>query len=72
MDNTDPFEPGSQIFTGTIKFWRGGYGELVTDSGVTIPLTTEGHPAFRVGARVKIIARKYKPRFFAETVIVAD
>lgn len=72
MDDTDPFEPGSQIFTGTIRFWRGGYAELVTDSGVTVPLTTQGQPAFRVGARVRIVARKYKPRFFAEKVTVAD
>ncbi len=72
MDESDPFEPGSQTFVGTIRFWRGGYGELVTDSGVTIPLSTQGQPAFRVGARVKIVARKYKPRFFAETVTNAD
>jgi uncharacterized OB-fold protein len=72
MDDTDPFEPESQIFVGTIRFWRGGYGELVTDSGVTIPLTTQGQPALRVGARVRIVARKYKPRFFAETVTIAD
>ena len=72
MDEADPFEPESQIFTGTIKVWRNGYGELVTDSGVTIPLTIKDQPAFRVGARVKIVARNYKPRFFVETVTVRD
>lgn len=72
MDEIDPFEPESQIFVGTIKFWRSGYGELVTDSGVTIPLNTQGQPAYRVGMRVRIVARKYKPRFFVEAVTASD
>ena len=72
MDEIDPFEPGSQIFVGTVKFWRNGYGELVTDSGVTVPFTMPGQSALRVGARVRIVARKYKPRFFAESVTAAD
>lgn len=72
MDEIDPFEQGSQVFVGTIKVWRNGYGEIVTDSGVTIPLTTQGQPALRIGTRVRIVARKYKPRFFAEAVTAAD
>jgi hypothetical protein len=72
MDEIDPFEPESQIFVGLIKFWRNGYGELVTDSGVTVPFNTQGRPALRVGMRVRIVARKYKPRFFAEEVSAAD
>lgn len=72
MDEIDPFEPESQVFVGTIKFWRNGYGELVTDSGVTVPLNIEGQPAYRVGTRVRIVARKYKPRYFTEAVTAAD
>jgi hypothetical protein len=72
MDEIDPFEPGSQIFVGTIKFSRSGYGELVTDSGVTVPFTTQSQSVFRIGTRVRIVARKYKPRFFAEAVTAAD
>jgi uncharacterized OB-fold protein len=72
MDGIDPFEPESQIFVGTVKFWRSGYGELVTDSGVTVPLNIEGQPALRVGMRVRIVARKYKPRYFAESITAAD
>jgi len=72
MDEIDPFEPGTQIFVGTVKFWRNGYGELVTDSGVTVPFSMQGQPAFRVGMRVRIVARKYRPRFFADSVTAAD
>jgi hypothetical protein len=72
MDEIDPFEPGSQIFVGTVKFWRNGYGELVTDSGVTVPFNTQGRPALRVGMRVRIVARKYEPRFLAEDITAAD
>jgi len=44
----------------------------VTDSGVTVPLNIEGQPALRVGMRVRIVARKYKPRYFAESITAAD
>jgi hypothetical protein len=44
----------------------------VTDSGVTIPLDIQGQPAYRVGTRVRIVARKYKPRYFTEAVTAAD
>jgi hypothetical protein len=68
----DLFEPGTQVFTGTVKVWRGDYGELLTDSGVTIPLTTQGHPTVREGARVTLVARKFKPLFQVEKVIKPD
>lgn len=72
MDEADQLEPESQVFTGTVRAWRSGYGELLTDSGVTIFLTTRGQPALREGMRVTIVARKYRPRFFVEKVTSAE
>jgi hypothetical protein len=68
MDETDLFEPGTQVFTGTIKVWRSNYAELVTDSGVTIPLLTQGHAPMQVGARVTLEARKLRPLFQVKAV----
>ena len=67
-EKLDLFEPGTHVFTGTVKVWRGDYGELLTDSGVTVPLTTQGHPTLREGARVTLITRKFRPLFQVEKV----
>jgi hypothetical protein len=68
----DLLEPGTHVFTGTVKVWRGDYGELLTDSGVTVPLTTQGHPPMREGARVTLVTRKFRPLFQVEKVIKPD
>jgi hypothetical protein len=72
MDEPDPFEPGTHVFTGTVKIWRSGYGELVTDSGVTVPLLTQGHAPVREGARVTLVTRKLRPRFQIERVVRSE
>lgn len=69
MDNSAPVEPDAHVFTGTVKAWRGDYGELVTDSGVTIPLLTRGLPAVPVGTRLTLVARKLKPLYQIERVV---
>ena len=71
MNQPDPYEPETQVFTGTVRVWRGGYGELVTDSGVTIPLTTEGQMPLPEGVRVTLVTRKLRPIFRIERVIRA-
>ena len=48
MVNPDPFEPGTYEFTGVIKIWSSSYGELVTDSGVTVLFATQGFQAAHV------------------------
>ena len=63
MRDVDLFEPGTQVFTGTVRAWGGPFAELVTDSGLTVTFTTEGTPAVPEGARVTIVARKYLPLF---------
>ena len=68
-EKLDLFEPETHVFTGTVKFWRGDYGELLTDSGVTVPLVTQGHPPLREGTRVTLVARKFRPLFQVEKVI---
>jgi hypothetical protein len=45
---------------------------LVTDSGVTVPLLTQGHAPVREGARVTLITRKLRPRFQIERVVRAE
>ena len=72
MDEIDAFEPGKHVFTGTVKVWRSGYGELLTDSGVTVPLVTQGHPPLREGTRVTLITRKLRPLFQIEKVIKSE
>ncbi|AGK57263.1 hypothetical protein HYPDE_27918 [Hyphomicrobium denitrificans 1NES1] len=69
MGNRGPLEDEAQIFSGVIKVWRTDYGELITDSGVTVPLVTRGYPTVPIGARVTIIARKYKPLFQIEKIV---
>lgn len=72
MDEPDPFEPGDHVFTGTVKTWRGTYGELLTDSGVTVPLLTQGQPQVPEGARVTLVTRKLRPRFQVDKIYKAD
>jgi hypothetical protein len=62
------FEPGTHQFTGTVKVWQGGYGEVVTDSGVHVPFVTTGHPSVREGTRVTLAVRKYRPLFHLDEV----
>lgn len=68
MEDPDSFEPGAHVFTGTIKTWNNVYGELVTDSGVVVPLITQGVTRMQIGSRVTIVARKLRPRFVIERV----
>ncbi|MCC7251822.1 hypothetical protein [Hyphomicrobium sp.] len=69
MDDSHPVEPDTHVFTGTITAWRSDYGELFTDSGVTVPLLTRGLPAVPVGTRLTLVARKFKPLFQIERVV---
>jgi hypothetical protein len=64
MDGLDPFEPGTHVFTGTIKRCDVSYAELLTDSGFAVPLATHGGPPVRAGAHVTVVARKYRPCYF--------
>jgi hypothetical protein len=66
MNENGPLEPIAQVFTGTVTTWRNDYGELLTDSGVTVPFVTQGHPLVPIGTRVKISARKFRPLFQIE------
>lgn len=69
MPDRGPLEDEAQVFSGVIKVWRTDYGELLTDSGVTVPLITRGYPAVPIGARVTLVARKYKPLFQIEKIV---
>jgi len=63
MDDPDPFEPETHIFTGTVKRWGVRYGELLTDSGFAVHFLTQGHPPISEGTHVTIVTRKYRPRY---------
>ena len=69
MNNYAPVEPDTHVFTGTIKSWHSDYGELLTDSGVTIPLVTHGLAPLPVGSRLTLVARKLKPLYLIEKVV---
>lgn len=63
MNDADPFEPGSHVFTGHIKAWHGASGELVTDSGLVIVFSTQNQPPIPEGTRVTLTLRKFRPRY---------
>jgi len=69
MPNSGPLEDEAQVFSGIVKVWRSDYGELLTDSGVTVPLVTSGYRPLPVGARVTLVARKYKPLFQIDRIV---
>lgn len=61
-------EPGTHVFSGTVKVWRSDYGELLTDSGVTVQLVTQGQPMMREGERVTVVTRRFRPLFQVDEV----
>lgn len=69
MDNGIPVEPDTHVFTGTVKAWRTDYGELLTDSGVTVPFVTRGLSPLREGTRVTLVARKLRPLYQIERLV---
>lgn len=63
MDGRDPFEPGTHIFTGIVRKWRGNFCEFLTDSGIVVPLVTQGISPLTEGERMTITAKKYRPHY---------
>jgi len=61
MEDLDPFEPGTHTYTGIVKAWTANSAELVTDSGLTLFLSTQGQPAVAPGTRITVVTRKYRP-----------
>jgi hypothetical protein len=68
MGELDLFEPGTQVFTGTVRSWSGAFGELVTDSGLSVIFVVQGQAQPQVGERITISARKYRPVYHAASV----
>ena len=68
MDDLDPFEPGTHTYSGVVKAWNANSGELVTDSGLVLFLSTQGQPQVPIGARVSVVTRKYRPCFLVTRV----
>ena len=68
-EGIDPFESGAHVFTGIVKTWQRDYGELLTDSGVTVTLLTYGHPPMSEGTRITISARRLRPLFQIEKLV---
>ncbi|MBS0253484.1 MAG: hypothetical protein JSR78_20690 [Proteobacteria bacterium] len=64
----DLLEPGTHVFSGTVRVWSSDYAELHTDSGVTIQLVTQGLHGLRDGARVTVVTRRYRPLYQVEEV----
>lgn len=68
MRDLDLFEPGAHVFTGTVRSWSGAFGELVTDSGLTVLFVVQGIPQPAVGSRITISTRRYRPIYHAQSV----
>ncbi len=58
MDDPDPSEPATHVLTGTVMNWRGSHSELLTGSGVTVPLVARDCPPGSEGTLVRFVARK--------------
>lgn len=71
MNDLGIFEHGTQVFTGTVRSWRGPFAELVTDSGLIVTFTSEGNLGVSEGARITIVARKYLPRYHIIKIVPA-
>jgi hypothetical protein len=71
MGELELFEPGTQIFTGTVRSWSGSFGELVTDSGLAVIFVLQGQPQPHIGERITISARRFRPVYQAGTVTKA-
>lgn len=63
MDDADLFEPETHTFTGVVKEWGPFWGELVTDSGLSIVFVTRDQQPVPQGARINVNAKKFRPRF---------
>jgi hypothetical protein len=61
MGDLDLFEPGTQVFTGVVRSWSGAFGELVTDSGLSVIFVLQGQAQPQVGERITISARRFRP-----------
>lgn len=61
MGDLDLFEPGTQVFTGVVRSWTGAFGELVTDSGLSVIFVLQGQAQPQVGERITISARRFRP-----------
>jgi hypothetical protein len=70
MGDLDLFEPGTQIFTGVVRSWSGAFGELVTDSGLSLifVLQGQGESQPKVGERITISVRRFRPVYQAATI----
>jgi hypothetical protein len=64
----DLLEPEAHVFSGTVRVWGPHYAELVTDSGVTIPLIPRSHADVPEGARITVVVRKYRPLYQIDEV----
>jgi hypothetical protein len=63
MDDADLFEPETHTFSGVVKEWGQFWGELVTDSGLSIIFVTRDQQAVPPGTRISINAKKFRPRY---------
>lgn len=63
MDDADLFEPETHTFTGVVREWGPFWGELVTDSGLSIVFVTRDQQPVPQGTRITVNAKKFRPRF---------
>ncbi|MDX2307770.1 MAG: hypothetical protein NW216_06000 [Hyphomicrobium sp.] len=68
MGDLELFEPGTQVFSGTVRSVTGIFGELVTDSGLSVVFVVQGQPQPQIGTRITISARRYRPIYHATSI----
>lgn len=63
MEDAEHLEPGTHVFTGTVKAWGSSLGVMLTDSGVAVTLVTEGFQPVPEGTRLTLVTRRLRPRY---------
>ncbi len=69
MDASELLETDTRVFTGKLTDWRQQRAKLVTDSGLTILLATNGLQPVAEGVRVTVVTRKYLPIYHVVRIV---
>lgn len=71
VDEGELLEADTRVFAGRLTHWRDRRAKLLTDSGLTVLLVTNGVPPIAEGSRVTVVTRKYLPLYQAVRIVPA-
>lgn len=71
MDESEHLEADPRVFAGMLTHCQDRRARLLTDSGLTVVLETNGLPPIPVGSRVTVVTRKYLPLYQVVRIVRA-